>query len=726
VLRYPSSPQDPGRALRRLTASAALALAAIHAAPAIAATGTAVEYYNAALKHYFMTAFPEEAAMLDQGNLVQGWKRTGGEFTVYTDPAPDRRPVCRFYGAIGLGPKSHFYTADPAECEWVKTLPAWKYEAIAFHIPIPVAGSCGPGSTPVYRSFFSDQIADVNHRFTADLTAAARMPERAGWVSEGIVMCAPLSDADVEADIVRLLEQATLGPTEAAVQQVKAKGVAPWIDEQLKLNVTRYTQPPWFDPPMDPTKCMNDATPPVTPEKYCGFHKWSPQPVALEFFRQSRTAPDQLRMRMAHVWHQIFVVSAVAFGETYAHAEFQQRLRDHAFGTFENLLLKYTLSPQLGNFQTWVRNIPEHDGIRPNENFARELMQLFTIGVNALDEDGTPKLDAKGQLVPTYRQGDIEELARVLTGYTYPTRPGKSPDFWGNANYYVGDMLPFDQWHDSGAKFLLSGRLVLNAGGSASADVRAAIKMLVDHPNTPPFIVRQLIQKMVTSSPTPGYIRRVVQVFKNNGQGVRGDLAAVTRAILLDPEARGARKVDAEYGRLREPVLFWTSMVRGLDIETDGYNPYTLSAWQSAQSLFNAPTVFNYYPTDYVLPGTDVPAPEFGIFTSAEFLNRFNQVNDLLYNVDQPWNAAWWGPQPFLYNAVGTKSPPLTAFLPDASNPDVLVDRLTRLFMHGAMRPEMRKTIVTAVGRLPANDPLRRVKMAVNLILVSVDYQVQK
>jgi hypothetical protein len=167
-------------------------------------------------------------------------------------------------------------------------------------------------------------------------------------------------------------------------------------------------------------------------------------------------------------------------------------------------------------------------------------------------------------------------------------------------------------------------------------------------------------------------------------------------------------------------------MIRGLDIETDGYNPYTISAWQSAQSLFNAPTVFNYYPTDYVLPGTDVPAPEFGIFTSAEFLNRFNQVNDLLYNVDQSWNAAWWGPQPFLYNAVGTKSPALTAFLPDASNPDALVDRLTRLFMHGAMRTEMRKTIVTAVSKLPANDPLRRVKMAVNLILVSVDYQVQK
>ena len=229
--------------------------------------------------------------------------------------------------------------------------------------------------------------------------------------------------------------------------------------------------------------------------------------------------------------------------------------------------------------------------------------------------------------------------------------PGRSPDFWGNANYYVGDMIPFDAVSRPAARRSCSqGRLVLTAGGGAMAEVRACVRMLVDHPNTPPFIGRQLIQKMVTSSPTPGYVARVAAVFKNNGQGVRGDLAAVTRAILLDPEARGARKIDAEYGRLREPVLFWTAMIRALDVDDRRRTTRTRSAaWQSAQSLFNAPTVFNYYPADYTLPGSDVPAPEFGIFTSAEFLNRSNQVNDLLYNVDQPWNAAWWGPQPYLY-----------------------------------------------------------------------------
>ena len=195
-------------------------------------------------------------------------------------------------------------------------------------------------------------------------------------------------------------------------------------------------------------------------------------------------------MRMAHVWHQIFVHSSNggAF-ETYAHAEFQQRLRDGALGTFENLLQKYALSPQLGHFQNWVKNVPEHDGIRPNENFARELLQLFTIGVNQLNDDGTPKLDAKGQLVAAYAQSDIETLARVLTGYTFPTRPGATADFWGNRNYYFGDMIPFDKFHDTGAKAALGGRISFGPGGSAATEVRAAIKALVDHPNTPPFIV---------------------------------------------------------------------------------------------------------------------------------------------------------------------------------------------------------------------------------------------
>jgi len=697
-------------------------------ATAHAGLGTAVEFYNAKINHYFVTAYPEEAAALDAGTNVKGWARTGGQFTVFTDPSDGLQAVCRFFGTPGVGPNSHFYTADAAECAKVKTYPAWTFEGIAFYIPTTANGDCG-GNYPVYRSYYSDQISDANHRFTVDLTAHARMATRRGDILEGVVMCAPVTDEEREADVVRFLEQATLGPTEALVSEVKAKGIAKWLDEQVPLNVTRYTQYPFWDPPMDNSLCKNDQTLPVTPEKYCSTNKYSPAPVGWEFFRQSKTAPDQLRMRMAHAWHQIFVVSGQGGpGQTYANAEFQQRLRDGALGTFENLLVRYALAPQLGNFQNWVKNIPEHDGIRPNENFARELLQLFTIGVNQLNDDGTPKLDAKGQLVAAYSQSDIETLARVLTGYSYPTRPGQTADFWGNGNNFIGDMIPFDQFHDKGVKVALGGRINFGTGGGAAAEVRAALKALVDHPNTPPFISRQLIQKTVTSSPTPQYVARVAAVFKDNGKGMRGDLAAVTRAVLLDPEARGARKVDKEYGRMREPALFWTAMIRALDIATDGMQPYNQGG-QSSQQLFNAQTVFNYYPADYTLAGGNVPAPEFAIYTSAEYLNRANQVNDLLYNVDQSWsqNPIWgWGPVGYVPNAVGTRSPPLSAFVADAGNPDALVERLNRLLLHGTISPAARKTVVTAVTKIDAANPVRRVKMALNLMLVSIDYQVQK
>jgi uncharacterized protein (DUF1800 family) len=700
-----------------------LALAALCATPcgaAHAGLGTAIEFYNPALRHYFITAYPEEAAALDAGTNVKGWTRTGGQFTVFTDPAPGLQAVCRFFGTPGKGPNSHFYTADTAECAKVKTLPAWTFEAIAFYIPTTSNGDCG-GNWPVYRSYYSDNIADANHRFTVDLTAHMRMPQRRGDVLEGIVMCAPVTDEEREADVVRFLEQATLGPTEALVAEMKAKGIEKWLDEQIPMNVTRYTQYPWFNG--DDLSCSDDDTPPVTPGKYCKTNNITSLPVAWEFFRQSKTAPDQLRMRMAHVWHQIFIASSPNF--TYGIAEFQQRFRDNAFGTFETILLSYVLSPTLDAYQNWIFNVPEHDGIKPNENFARELMQLFTIGVTQLNDDGTRKLDGSSQPLPSYGQSDIEVLARVLTGFSFPPIPGQSPLFgdW-HLWYFIGDTIPFEEFHDKGAKSALAGRLTLPAGGGAMSEVRTLIRTLINHPNTPPFIVRQMIQKTVTSSPTPQYVARVVQVFKDNGKGVRGDLAAVTRAILLDPEARGARKIDPEYGRLREPVLMWTAMIRALDVTTDGVQPQKVIFW-SSQALFMAPTVFGYYPADYTLFGGGIPAPEFGIFTSAEFINRANFINGLLDHVDFPEREPQWGPQPYVPNATGTPSPSLTAFLADGANPDALVERLNRLFLHRTMNGDMRNIIVTAMNKLPANDP-HRVKVAIYLVLTSVEYQVQQ
>ncbi|MCC6193619.1 MAG: DUF1800 family protein, partial [Burkholderiales bacterium] len=566
-----------------------------------------------------------------------------------------------------------------------------------------------------------DQIADANHRFTVDLTAHVRMAKRRGDVLDGVVMCAPVTEEEREADVVRFLEQATLGPTEALVAEVKAKGIEQWLDEQIPMNVTRYTQKPHSERLL---VCIDDKTPPVTPEKFCFSNKQTSWSVGWEFFRQARDAPDQLRMRMAHNWHELFLAENFW---TYAHADFQQRIRDHAFGTFEDFLLTYTLSPQLGKYQNWVNNVFEINGVKPNENYARELLQLFSIGVSELNEDGTLRLSPTGSLIPTYQQADVEVLARILTGYVFPPLPPGITDRFNE--YYVGDMVPFEPNHDKGAKSALGGRLQFAVGGTAASEVAGLIRVLANHPNTPPFIVKQMIQKTVTSSPTPSYVSRVVAKFKNNGMGTRGDLAAVTKAILLDPEARGARKIDSEYGRLREPALFWTGLIRALDVTTDGVIPWE-QGWPSGQQLFSPPTVFGYYPMDYTLAGGAIPAPEFGIFGTIEYINRANQVNNLLYHDSQPWAlnppVGGWGPRDYVPNALGTSTPTLAAYVAVASDTNALVERANRFFLHGAMKPSTRRTITNAVDRIDPADTVRRAKLAVNLVLISLDYLVQK
>ncbi|MEO8137096.1 MAG: DUF1800 family protein, partial [Betaproteobacteria bacterium] len=349
-------PRFVARSVRWIALSAWVFL---DASPAFAAD--VIEFYNGNLDNYFITADAGEARAIDNGAAGPGWVRTGDTFG-----AGGNAPVCRFYGSQSPGPNSHFYTVLAAECENLKQLQAatpatqkrWNFESLDFFSTVPAGGGCFDGTTPVYRAY-NDGFArgvDSNHRITRNAAAIAQVVAR-GWKNEGVVMCAPPSSAEVEADVVRLLEQSTLGPTEALVKEVLAKGIGPWIDAQLAMNVTKYTQYPIFYPPDDNSQCVDDKTPPVTPEKYCSTNKNSPAPVAWEFFRQSKTAPDQLRMRMAHVWHQMFVLGGL--GITYANAGYQQRLRDHAFGTFENLLLQYALSPHLGWFQNWVKNVPE-------------------------------------------------------------------------------------------------------------------------------------------------------------------------------------------------------------------------------------------------------------------------------------------------------------------------------------------------------------------------------
>ncbi len=681
-------------------------------------TGTAVEYYHPGLGHYFVTASPGEMAFVESGGAGAGWKATGGRFGVYAaaSDAPGLTPVCRFYGTPGVGPNSHFYTADPDECAFVKTLPGWSYEGIAFHVPLPSAGACAAGTTPVHRTYNNGASRnDSNHRFTVDATVQARMVA-AGHRDEGVVMCAPLSAADRDADAVRLLRQATFGPTEADLARVRALGPAGWVDEQFSLPATAY--PDWpYVPANRPDSCVDDRTQPVRPDSYCARDNYSLYPLQVEFFRSSLEQPDQLRGRVAFALSQVFVVSGVDNGRNYAMRHYQQNLRDRAFGNFYDLLVSVTLSPVMGDYLDMVNNNKANPaaGTNPNENYAREILQLFTIGLFELNPDGTLKRDAAGKPVPTYDLDEIEGFARAFTGWTYPTVPGANPRN-NNPRNYLGNMIPVAATHEFGTKQLLLG-VTAPANLTPQADLAFAHRNIFDHPNVGPFVGRQLIQKLVTSDPTPGYVARVASAFANNGAGQRGDLRAVVRAILLDPEARGARKIDPGYGKLAEPVLFMTSVARAFGARSDGVYFRSASS-QLGQFVFYPPSVFNYYPPDYVVPGTTLLGPEFGIQTTNTAIARTNVANSLLF-------SARIAPDPSYYGAIGT-SLDLAPYQAVAADASALADRLDRNLMAGRMSAAMKAAIASAVNAVATNDTLGRARAAAYLVVTSPQFQVER
>lgn len=703
---------------KRHAIAAALALAG---GPAAAAepTGNAIEYYNTYLGHYFMTADPAEAAAIDAGGAGPGWERTGGQFGVFRSAAdaPGLSPVCRFYGTPGVGPNSHFYTADPSECASVKTSVGWTYEGIAFYIAQPGAGQCAPGTTPVFRSYNNGYVRnDSNHRFTVDPTVFAHSVSF-GYAQEGVVMCAPLSQADVQADAMRLLRQAAFGPTESEVARVASMGDTAWIDEQLAMSGTAYPQYPWT-PATRPATCVDDRSQPVTPTSYCARDNYTLFPLQLQFFRNAASQPDQLRARVAFALSQIFVTSGVSNARNYAMREYQQLLADHAFGNYYDLLLAVTLSPNMGDYLDMANNnkADAASGTQPNENYGREILQLFSIGTVLLDPDGTPMLDASGKAMPTYDQGVIEGFSHVFTGWTYAPLAGQASRN-NNPRNYLGAMIPVTANHDFNGKPLLSG-VWAAPNLSMQDDLQGAHQNIANHANVGPFIGKQLIQKLVTSDPTPGYVSRVSAVWNDNGAGIRGDLKAVVRAILLDPEARGARKIDPAYGKLVEPAVYLASVLRATNGSTDGVFPRLQSATLS-QNVFYAPSVFNFYSPAYQVPSAGLVGPEFQLFTSATAIARANAMNALLFS------ASGIAPDASVYGATGTKVD-LSPYIAVAASSSALADRADAYLLGGTMPSSMRSAIVSAVEAVPASDPATRARTALYLVFSSVQYQVQR
>ena len=478
----------------------------------------------------------------------------------------------------------------------------------------------------------------------------------------------------------RFLEQSTFGPTPALIQHVQQVGLQPFLNEQFSATASSYPTPP----------ANSDIS-----------------VVKQRFFTNALTGQDQLRQRVTWALAQIFVVSNQKIGDPTAFTLWMNMLQKDAFGNFSTLLNDVTLSPTMGHYLDMVRNDkPDpNSGTQPNENYAREILQLFSIGLAQLNPDGTPQVDSNGVPVPTYTQDTIIGFAHVFTGWTYPTRSGQTASFY-NGEYYGGPMIPFDSHHDTGQKLLLNG-VTLPAGGTTQSDLTAALQNIVSHPNVGPFLSRQLIQHLVTSNPTPAYVARITAIFNDNGSGVRGDLKAVVNAILMDSEARRGddpTQVQASDGHLKEPVLFMMNLLRATNATSDGAN---LNNYVSnmKQEPFESPTVFNFYPPDNVIAGTTLLGPEFRIFNSTTAISRINFVNDLAFG-----------------NVGSTTKTDISSYVALAPNPAELVDSLSGVLTHGPLSDGARSTIITTVTNL--TDNTKRAQTALYLVGSSSQFQV--
>lgn len=477
----------------------------------------------------------------------------------------------------------------------------------------------------------------------------------------------------------RLLEQSSWGVTPASLSHVQAVGMQAFLNEQFAAPVSTF-----------PAPAANDDM----------------SVVQKSFFTNALTGQDQLRQRVAWGLSQIIVVSAVKINNPSAMVAWQNMFQNDAFGNFSTLLTDVTLSPVMGNYLDMVNNDKPGNGVAPNENYAREILQLFSIGLEQLNQDGTMQLDGSGNPIPTYGQDEIIGFAHVFTGWTYPTKPGATAK-WRNPEFYGGPMEPFDSHHDTGSKLLLNG-VTLPAGGTTQADLTAALQDIFNHPNVGPFICRQLILRLVSSNPSPEYVGRVAAVFADNGSGVRGDLKAVVSAILLDPEARrgdDAAQVQPSDGKLKEPVLFITNLLREMNGVSDG-GSLSDRADDMKQPPFFSPTVFNFYHPDHVIEGTTLVGPEFEIFDTSTDIFRINFVNTLVYG-----------------SVSGTTTVDLSGYVPLAANPDQLVTAVAAVMLHGQMSDNMRSTLVSTLSGIPDNT--RRTKAAFYLIGSSSQFQVE-
>lgn len=523
-------------------------------------------------------------------------------------------------------------------------------------------------------------------------------------------------------DRKRFMEQATFGPTPALDSRLRRIPLSTWLVEQFEEPYPTNPYPNFILKQNDvQLGCPTDRM--VEEYRVCIRDHYTMYPVQNWFFKEALYGNAQLKHRVTWALGQMWVISGVDTQQSSHMVAYHQVLSKHAFGNYRNLMTDMTLNPGMGNYLDMVRSTKNN----PNENFAREILQLFSIGLFMLNQDGTLQLDGSGNPIPSYDQDTVNNFTKVFTGWTLCENTALCPNRTTGAPNYKDPMLLVQNNHDVTAKTLLNypgavnTNIAVNQNGTT--ELHQALDNIFYHPNVAPFVSRFLIQHLVTSDPTPAYVGRVAAVFNSNSSNVRGDLKSVVRAILLDPEARGNVKTDPNYGKLREPVQLATNILRQFGARSadgtalsDGYVNQIIAPM--GQNTFNSPTVFNYYTPDYVVPGTALNGPEFGILTTGTAIARANFLNTIVFSrVNVSGNA----PAGTSINLAEMQA--LAAADPSSNQ---LLDALNQKLMHGTMSAQMKNTILTAVQAVPSTTPLVRAQTAIYLIATSSQYQVQR
>lgn len=536
----------------------------------------------------------------------------------------------------------------------------------------------------------------------------------------------PAAQPPTAQEAARLLTQGTFGVTEAGIGEVQGQGINGWITAQMALPRPGLSHEAFIDIALAANGSVNANN---------FYQTW---------WKQAINEPDQLRQRVTFALSQIFVVSlADPAVDTRGAASWYDMLQANAFGNFRTLMEEVTLHPMMGRYLTYLGNQKEDAaGTRtPDENYAREVMQLMTIGLIELNADGTPRLNGTEQ-IPTYTPADIAGLAKVFTGISwYNTSPNNTTFAGGNAHSdrSVRPMIFYPNFHSTSAKTFLGVTIPASTTVDMAGDLRIALDRLFNHANTGPFIAKRLIQQLVTSNPSPAYVGRISAVFANNGSGVRGDLAAVVRAILTDAEARSISvATSASFGKLREPVIRVTNWARsfGATSQTGNFLITSTSANTSLnQSPLTSPSVFNFWRPGFTPPATTqlgqnmLLAPEFQVVDEVTTASYINQMQD--------WINAGIGSTPTGGSGRDVRAA-YAAEIALADNPTALVDRMNTLLFYGQMTSTLQTRLNAAISAVavPAatgsnqtaidTARLNRAKTAVFFSMISPEYLVQR